>query len=130
MLPDVHDIDTPLPPTTSTAAEARLIGRHIVGAKLSKSFAGHDGIYHGRIVAYEAASKLYSVAYDDGDKEDMYLAEAEKVLCAEDGRPPGNDSGMELLPAVEPPPQQKDKKAAVRAPLPNIHCKFFLPNSF
>jgi hypothetical protein len=109
VLPDTHGVDTPAAPTSSTAPEARLVGRHIIGAKLSKEFDGHDGVHSGVVFSYDDDSKLYKIHYDDGDKEDMYFAEVEKVLRAEDETPPSYPPPRPAppptaLPSATPPP--------------------------
>ena len=47
-------------------------GESYVGRRVSKHFLNH-GTFSGEVTSYEAASKLYVVAYDDGDSETVEL---------------------------------------------------------
>ncbi|XP_006644970.1 uncharacterized protein LOC102722260 [Oryza brachyantha] len=81
-VPDLPPDCTPVSQSEpSNAAEPQVdhhFGESLEGRKVRKLFGDKD--YVGKVVKYDSESNWYSVAYEDGDQEDLEWREVEEVL--------------------------------------------------
>lgn len=70
-------------------------GEWLMGRKVRKLFG--DAYYSGKVVRYDAEANWYRVEYEDGDMEDLYWHELEKVLVPLDISIPLKDLALQHL---------------------------------
>uniref|UniRef100_A0A0E0BFB3 PHD-type domain-containing protein n=1 Tax=Oryza glumipatula TaxID=40148 RepID=A0A0E0BFB3_9ORYZ len=73
-------------PTTTPAdgCQMKEEGECLVGRYISRSVAGHGRILLGKVASYDGSTGIYSVVFEDGQGEDLELAQLQSQLVGEE----------------------------------------------